>query len=335
MRVGVRSAIMNTSRLLVAMLLPLWGFAFCSHAEIRVAMVLPGSANDKGWNQMAREGLDRIKSELKAQTQIVTNVKSADFYSRISNFAEDGFDVVICHGGEFEKVVKEAAKNYPKTHFIVGGCSNEIPGAISVEFSLRDASELAGLVAGSVTRTKKVAYVGAEPVAIMRASYEGVKEGLKKAAGGGAGGGGGATLLRGLWTNSWDSPTLAREKTEAAIASGADVVFQNVDAASIGVFQAVQDANKSGKHVGCFGCNSNQNAVAPDVILGSVAMNIPQAYLDLARDAASGKQKNGHITLGLAGGYVDLVLNEKHPDVTATIKEKVEALRKELLKSAK
>src|SRR5882757_2786189 len=104
---------MRVTALLFASLL----FVLPARAELRVAMVLPGSDNDKGWNQMAREGLDKIKSDLKAETQIVTNVKSADFYSRVSNFAEDGFDVVICHGGEFEKVAKEAAKAYPKTHF--------------------------------------------------------------------------------------------------------------------------------------------------------------------------------------------------------------------------
>jgi basic membrane lipoprotein Med (substrate-binding protein (PBP1-ABC) superfamily) len=277
---------------------------------------------------MAREGLDRIKKELKAETQIVTNVKSADFYSRLSNFAEDGFDVVICHGGEFEKVAKEAAKNYPRTHFIVGGCPNEIPGAIAVEFMTRDASQLVGLVAANVSKSKTVAFVGADPVAPLQACYDGMNDGLKKAANG-------VTALPALWTNSWDSPTVAREKTEAAIAGNADVIYQNVDAAAIGVFQAVQDANKKGKPVAAFGCNSNQNDVAPDVILGSVVLDIQQAYLDLARDAASGKQKNGAVKLGLPGGYVDLVLNEKHPAVTAAIKEKVGELRKQLVKPAK
>src|SRR5580693_1447329 len=95
---------------LLGLLFFMCSIALTARAELRVAMVLPGSDNDKGWNQMAREGLDRIKTELHAQTQIVTNVQSADFYSRISNFAEDGVDVVICHGGEFENVVKEAAK---------------------------------------------------------------------------------------------------------------------------------------------------------------------------------------------------------------------------------
>ena len=55
---------------------------------------------------MAREGLDRIKKELKADTKVVTNVKSSDFYNQISNFAEDGYDVIICHGGEFEKAAR-------------------------------------------------------------------------------------------------------------------------------------------------------------------------------------------------------------------------------------
>jgi basic membrane lipoprotein Med (substrate-binding protein (PBP1-ABC) superfamily) len=303
-------------------------FSQASRADLRVAMVLPGSDNDKGWNQMAREGLDSIKKELKADTQIVTNVKSADFYTRVSNFAEDGFDVVICHGGEFEKVAKEAAKNYPKTHFIVGGCPNEIPGAISVDFMTRDASKLVGVVAAAVSKTKTVAFVGADPVAPLQACYDGMQDGLKKADKG-------VTALPAIWTNSWDSPTIAKEKTEAAIAGGADVIYQNVDAAAVGVFQAVQDANKNGKSIAAFGCNSNQNAVAPDVILGSVVLNVQQAYLDLARDAASGKQKNGAVKLGLPGGYVDLVMNDKHPAVTPALKETVDAMRKELVKAAK
>ena len=317
---------MKTPRSFLPLLLCLVG-AIPVHAQLRVAMVLPGSDNDKGWNQMAREGLDQIKKDLKAETQIVTNVKSADFYSRISNFAEDGFDVVICHGGEFEKVAKEAAKNYPKTHFIVGGCPNEIPGAITVDFMTRDASKLVGLVAANVSKTKSVAFVGAEPVAPLQACYDGMKDGIQKADHG-------VTALPALWTNSWDSPTVAREKTEAAIAGNADVIYQNVDAAAVGVFQAVQDANKHGKSVAAFGCNSNQNALAPDVILGSVVLNVQKAYLDLARGAASGKQKNGAVKLGLVGGYVDLVLNEKHPAITPAIKEKVETLRKELTKGS-
>ena len=115
------------------------------------------------------------------------------------------------------------------------------------------------------------------------------------------------------------------------MAAGADVIYQNVDAAAIGVFQAVQARNNSGKTTYAFGCNSNQNAVAPDVILGSVVMDIPRAYLDLVKEAAAGKLAGGPAKLGLKGGYVDLVLNDKHPAVTAELKAAVDELRKKLV----
>src|SRR3954470_4997092 len=184
-------------------------FAFTSAAELKVALILPGSDTDKGWNQMAREGLDQIRKELKAETRAVTNVKSSDFYNQISNFAEDGYDVIICHGGEFEKAAAQAAKRYRKTKIIVGGCPVDVPGATAVEFMTRDASELVGLVAARVSKSHKAAFVGAMKVGPLEACYDGLVAGAKAT-------GNGTEVLPALWTNSWDSPILARESTENA-----------------------------------------------------------------------------------------------------------------------
>jgi basic membrane lipoprotein Med (substrate-binding protein (PBP1-ABC) superfamily) len=273
---------------------------------------------------LAREGLDRIKKDLSAQTKVVTNVKSSDFYNQISNFAEDGYDVVICHGGEFEKAAAQAAKRYRKTKIVVGGCPVDVPGATAVEFMTRDASELVGLVAARVSKTHKTAFVGAMKVGPLEACYDGLVAGATAV-------NNGTEVLPALWTNSWDSPILARESAENAMGAGADVIYQNVDAAAVGVFQAVQARNKGGQVAYAFGCNSNQNAVAPDVILGSVVMDVPRAYFDLVKEAAGGKLTAGQHKLGLKGGYVDLVLNDKHPAVTGEIKAAVEALRKKLV----
>jgi basic membrane lipoprotein Med (substrate-binding protein (PBP1-ABC) superfamily) len=293
----------------------------------KVALILPGSDTDKGWNQMAKESLDLMKKDLKATTKYVTNVKSSDFYNQISNFAEDGFDVVICHGGEFEKAAAQAAKTYPKTKFIVGGCPVDIKGATAVEFLTKDASQLAGYVAARISKTKKAAFVGAMKVGPLEACYEGMKEGAAAARTG-------TEILPALWTNSWDSPILARESAENALAAGADVIYQNVDAAATGVFQAVQANNKAEKPAYAFGCNSNQNDLAPDVILGSVVLDVQRAYFDLVKEAGSSNLKPSARKLGLKGGYVDLVLNEKHPAVSEAIKNDVANLRKTLIENA-
>jgi basic membrane lipoprotein Med (substrate-binding protein (PBP1-ABC) superfamily) len=49
------------------------------------------------------------------------------------------------------------------------------------------------------------------------------------------------------------------------------------------------------------------------------------------KEAAAGKLTAGQHKLGLKGGYVDLVLNDKHPAVTDEIKAAVEGLRKKLV----
>jgi len=292
----------------------------------RVAMILPGSDQDHGWNQMAREGLDRIKSELKADTKIVTNVKTGDMANQLNYFGGEGFDVVICHGQEFASDVGKAAPRFPKTHFIVGGCPSEIPGAVAVEFEARDASYLAGALAAQVSRSKTAAFVGAMEIPTLGACYEGMRDGIT------------ATrtqppvkLLPPLWTDSWDSPTRAKEKAEAALGAGADVIYQNVDAAARGVFEAVRSANSSSKPAFAIGCNSNQNPMAPDVVIGSVVIDVPRAYLDLTRRAQADMLKPRAMKLGLDGGYVDLVLNESHPMITPPLKENITDLRRALL----
>jgi basic membrane protein A len=293
-------------------------------AKFRVALILPGSEADKGWNQKAKEGLDRIETELGAVTKFSSNVPDSEYANRIAYYAGDGYDVIICHGHEFENAVAEAAKKYPKTKFIIGGSSKEIAGAVSVDFAPKEASELVGMVAANVSKTKKGAFVGAQQAPALVACYDGMVEGTKQVPG--------MTMLPAQWTGSWESGPLAKEKTEGVIAAGADVVYQNVDSAASGVFEAVKKANSPGRPVYAFGCNGNQNEMAPEVILGSVVIDVQRAYLDVAREAKQGNLKAGVRMLGLKGGYVDLVLNDKHPVfASGELRAKVDAMRKDLV----
>mgnify|MGYP003871344579 CR=1 FL=1 len=288
-------------------------------------MILPGSETDQGWNQMAREGLDRIRAELGADTRLVTNIKSSEFAAQIEYFAADGYNLVICHGGEFQESVASAARKHPTVGFVVGGCPADIPGAVSVEFVAGEASRLVGVAAAQVTRKRAVAFVGAMPVPTLEACYAGLRDGVTSVAPD-------VKVLPALWTNSWDSASRAKEKAESAINDGgADVVFQNVDAAARGVFEAVKEASARGRPTFAFGCNSNQNQQAPDVILGSVVLEIQRTYLELAKEAQAGTLRPGHRKLGLAGGYVDLVLNDAHPQITDAVRQAVAAERSRLL----
>ena len=60
-----------------------------------------------------------------------------------------------------------------------------------------------------------------------------------------------------------------------------------------------------------FGANADQNAVAPDVIIASVVIDLPHAFLLVARSVKDGTFKAKVIRLGEQEKVVELVLNPK------------------------
>ncbi|HSG46916.1 MAG TPA: BMP family ABC transporter substrate-binding protein, partial [Longimicrobiales bacterium] len=88
-----------------------------------------------------------------------------------------------------------------------------------------------------------------------------------------------------------------------------DVIIHNVDAGSFGVFQAVREAVAAGDTVWAVGMNRDQNDIAPEVTLGSAAIHIPQAFLDVARRRQAGELGGAPVYAGAAEGVVDLIVN--------------------------
>ena len=86
------------------------------------------------------------------------------------------------------------------------------------------------------------------------------------------------------YVGSWEDASTAKEQAIAQIRRGVDVIFQNADAAGLGVFQAARES----KGVYVFGANADQNGVAPDVIIASVAIDLPHAFLIVARSVKAG-----------------------------------------------
>ena len=107
------------------------------------------------------------------------------------------------------------------------------------------------------------------------------------------------------YIGNWDDVSAGKEQALAQIAHGVDVIFQNADAAGLGVFQAAREQ----KRALVIGSNSNQNSVAPDITLGSVVIDLPLAFLTLAKEVKAGTFKPGVIELGESSHVVTLVLN--------------------------
>jgi basic membrane protein A len=101
---------------------------------------------------------------------------------------------------------------------------------------------------------------------------------------------------------------------------GADVVFQVVGGAGIGVLKAAASAKRY-----AIGVDSNQNQIQPGYVLASMLKNIGASLVSAVNDSAAGKLKYGETTqYGLANKGVGLDFDNDNNIVPADIKAKVD-----------
>ena len=113
-----------------------------------------------------------------------------------------------------------------------------------------------------------------------------------------------------VWTSSWDDIARAKERTLILINNdGADFIFHNANDGAPGVFQAVQESKAKG--VLAFGANADQASMADDVILASGVLDIPSAFLSVAKNVKEGKLKSEAQFLGMKEGFVWVAYNKK------------------------
>ena len=285
--------------------------------SFRVALLTPGPISDQSWNGGAYQGLLRIRDSLGAQISHIQTKTPGEFEENFRQYGAQGYDLVFGHGFEFQEAAARVGPEYPKTVYIVtaggGSTGNNVAGMV---FGFEDPSYLAGLVAGGMTKSGVVGVIGGTELPPVRSSFRAFEAGVKAARPG----------ARVLWSfvGNWDDAAAGKEQALAQIAQGADFVFQNADAAGLGVFQAARER----KGVYVFGSNSNQNGVAPDVVIGSVVIDLPHAFLTVAREVKEGRFTARTIRLATSSDVVTWVPNPAlESRIPAAVRTRVDSAR--------
>ena len=161
--------------LIVALLAVLaMGIAFASGAqessapakqEIKVALIIENTIDDKGWCQAMHDGITEAIAELPAGTiadyKPVENTLPADAKSAIDTYVTLGYNIIILHGSQFRSVAEQAAPEYPNVMFAFGTTTDIIaPNVFSYMPQSEETGFLSGIVAGMTTKANKVGLVG-------------------------------------------------------------------------------------------------------------------------------------------------------------------------------
>jgi basic membrane lipoprotein Med (substrate-binding protein (PBP1-ABC) superfamily) len=265
--------------------------------SFKVALLTPGPVSDQSWNGGAYKGLLWIRDSLSAQISNIQTKTPAEFEENFRQYGAQGYSMVIGHGFEYQDAARRVAPEFPKTLFVTTSGSTSGPNLAGITFGFSDASYLAGLLAASMTKTNKIGVIGGQELPPVVESFRAFEQGAHAA---------NPTIkVVSSYIGNWDDANAGKEQALAQISQGVDVIFQNADAAGIGVFQAARDK----KNAYVIGSNSNQNDVAPDVTLGSVVIDLPLAFLDIAKQVKAGTFQPRVVQFGEAEHVVTLVVN--------------------------
>ncbi len=288
--------------------------------NFKVALLTPGPISDQSWNGGAYAGLMRIKDSLGAEVSHIQTKTPAEFEQNFRQYGANGYTLVFGHGFEFQDAASRVAPEFPKTIYITTGGTATGVNQAAMGFSFGQPSFLAGFVAGSVTKSGIVGCIGGTELPPVKASFAAFTAGVHTA-------NPKATILV-SYIGNWDDASAGKEQALAQIGQGADVIFQNADAAGLGVFQAAKQTHD----VFIIGSNADQNNIAPSVTLGSVLIDLPRAFMLVAREVKSGTFKGRMIQLDTKTDVVRWVPNPSLPSaIPVNVTQRVDSIRATML----
>ncbi len=278
---------------------------------IRVGLVTDiGGLNDRGFNALANEGLERAADELGAEIRVLESKSDADYIPNLSTLAEEGFDLVITNGFLMGEATHQAAEEYPDTNFAIidfgyggEGCeetnSCELPNLQGLVFKEQEAGYLVGYLAGLVTESNTVSSVGGLKIPPVDRFIAGFQKGAADS----------NPDIKTLNAYSQDFVDQAKCKEVALdqIAEGSDVVFQVAGGCGLGALDAAQQESVWG-----IGVDKDQAFLGAQVLTSAVK-RVDQAVFETIQAVVDGTFAGGGVTpFGLAEDGVGL--GEFSPD---------------------
>ena len=252
------------------------------HEKFKVALLLPASITDGGWNALAYDGLVAIEKELGAKISHVESRTPTDQEAHFRDYALDGYHLIFGHGYEYQDPAKAVAPDFPETIFFTSS-GNTITNNISpMVFGIEEPVYLLGIIAGSMTKTNKIGIVGGQNIPAINSTFVAFEAGVKSV--------NPDADVRRAYVGNWEDIGKGKELALAQINEGIDFIFPNADVAGLGAFQAVEIAQAEGKVVYTFGAYRNQSEISPTTILAN-AIITPKVFVHVAQIVMEGAFK--------------------------------------------
>ncbi len=278
-----------------------------------VAFVYIGPPGDGGYTYQHDQGRLYLEEKLGLKADTVENVPEGADAERIITDLAQNHDVVITTSFGYMDPTLNVAKKFPKVTFL--HCSGyKTSENMGTYFGKNfQASYLAGIAAGKVTKKNLLGYVGAfaipEVIYNINAFALGAQSVNPKA------------RVAVVWTNTWFDPSIERQAAISLLDKGADVLLAYQDSPA-----TLQAAAERGALAG--GNDSDMTKYAPKAYLTNAVWNWGPYYVQAVQAVKDKTWKTGQFLGDMADGTVVLApLGESIPqdvkDMVAAAQDKI------------
>ena len=288
--------------------------ATAASGPLKIAFAYVGPVGDGGWtfaHDNARKALEKEYGD-KIQTSFVEKVPEAADAERVfRDMASQGNTLIFgTTFGYMEPMLKTAA-DLKDVKFEHATGYKTAPNMNAYDSRTYEGAYMAGVIAGSMTKTNTLGVVGSIPIPEVIRNINSFTMGAQSV--------NPKIKTKVVWVNEWFNPPKETEAAQSLINGGADVLMQNTDSSAV-----LQTAGKAGKYA--FGWDSDMKAYAPEAHLASSVINWAPYYIKTTKDALAGTWKGDqHSWWGVKEGAIDIVsISDKVP---AEIKAKVDAVK--------
>jgi basic membrane protein A len=133
--------------------------------SVKVALILPGRADDVSWNQASFEGMnsavEALDGEINVELTVVEQVYDpVDIEPALIDYAQQEYDLIVGHGFQFQEPIIKVAEDYPDVNFAIGTGFKLAPNVGVYDVKLEQGGYLMGMIAGYLTESDIVGVTG-------------------------------------------------------------------------------------------------------------------------------------------------------------------------------
>lgn len=283
-----------------------------------------GGVNDKSFNQSAWEGLQKLSKDTSSDVKYLESKEATNYLTNINQFVREKYDLTWGIGFLMGDAVKEAATKNPDAKLAIIDNVVEAPNVSSITFAEHEGSYLVGVVAGLMTKTNKIGFVGGIDIPVIKNFDLGFEAGVKAV-------NPDAEIIKN-YTGAFDKPDLGKAAAATIYNDGADIIFHASGGTGNGVFNEAKERKSAGKQVWVIGVDKDQSIeFGDDVTLTSMLKRVDEAVYRVSKDLIDGKFAGGATTmLGLKDNGVGLP-ETSTKNVPADVLAKVEEYKAKII----